>query len=324
MDLDGLTAEVDALLVDADEAFAKQYPGTGSERGPIQTLYVAAGDFHDEYVREAGREAEQLLLEHAEEFLRVLGGDDALMGRVLDKLATEPVEDLRIDFAEPARDDATEEARISEAALAWGVAAEAGALGPCGGIRVPGLGAPDRTRSIRTVGRFLDVLGEIPEGFVVTVPSVTTIAEIEAMVRLADLIEKDLDGRLAFEVQLEGPQAVLGPQGSVLVSKMIHHAEGRLRSVHLVPDGFGGERLADHALTLVRAATHGTGVRVADGSTLAVPPPESVVDGWQTHLDGVRHALVRGFVQGRDSHSSQLPTRYAATFAHQASEASRG
>ena len=57
MDLDGLTAEVDALLVDADEAYARQYPGAGSERGPIQTLYVAAGDFHGDYVRESGREA---------------------------------------------------------------------------------------------------------------------------------------------------------------------------------------------------------------------------------------------------------------------------
>src|SRR5688572_27482352 len=98
MDLDGLTAEVDELLADADEAHARQFPGAGSGRGPIQTLYVAAGDFHADHVRECGREAEQLILEHAEEFLRVLGGDDALMGRVLDKLAAEPVEDVRLDF----------------------------------------------------------------------------------------------------------------------------------------------------------------------------------------------------------------------------------
>lgn len=324
MDLDGLTAEVDALLVDADEAYARQYPGPGSERGPVQTLYVAAGDFHDEYIREAGREAERLLLEHAEEFLQVLGGDDALMGRVLEQLATEPVQDLRIDFAEPARDDAADEVRIEEAALAWSRAVEAGAMGSLGGIRVAGLAGPDRVRSVRTVGRFLDSVGEIPDGFVVTVPSVTTIAQIEALVRLADLIEKDLAGRLTFEVQLESPQAVLGPKGSVLVAKMIHHAEGRLRSVHLVPDGFGGARLADHALTLVRAATHDTGVRVADGSTLVVPARGAVADGWRTHLDLVRRALARGFVQGRDSHVSQLPTRYAATFAHQTGDADRG
>lgn len=324
MDLDGLTAEVDALLVDADEAYARQYPGPPSERGPIQTSYVAAGDFHDQYVRESGREAEQLLLEHAEEFLQVLGGDDALMGRVLEKLATEPVEDLRIDFAEPARDDAADEGRIDAAARAWATAVEAGAMSPLGGIRVAGLAGPDRTRSVRTVGRFLETLGAIPEGFVVTVPAVTTIAQVEALVRLADLIEKDLPGRLTFEVQLESPQAVLGPKGSVLVARMIHQAEGRLRSVHLVPDGFGGARLADHALTLVRAATHDTGVRVADASMLLVPPRGSVVEGWRSHLDLVRRALARGFEQGRDSHASQLPTRYAATFAHQASEAARG
>ena len=324
MDLDGLTAEVDALLADADEAYALQFPGAGSGRGPIQTLYVAAGDFHDEYVRDAGREAQQLLLEHAEEFLAVLGGDDALMGRVLDKLATEPVEDLRVDFTEPARDRTAEDTRIDAVASAWGSAAQAGALCRFGGLRVPGLGAEDRARSVRTVGRFLDALGEVPAGFVVTVPAVTTIAHIEALVRMADLVEKHVPGRLTFEVQIESPQAVLGPKGTVVVAKMIHHAEGRLVAVHLVPDGFGGARLADHALTQVRAACHDTGVRVADGTTLVAPSGRSVVEGWQSHLDLVRRALARGFVQGRDSHGSQLPTRYAATYAHEAAEAARG
>jgi len=324
MDLDGLTGEVDALLTDDDEAYARQFPGPGSDRGPTQTLYVAAGAFHDEYVRDAGREAEQLLLDHAEEFLGVLGGDDALMGRVLEKLAAEPVEDLRVDFAEPARDRAAEDARTDEAALAWGTASEAGALSRFGGIRVPGLAAEDRARSVRTLGRFLDALGTIPDGFVVTVPAVSTIAQVEAMVRLADLIEKDVPGRLTFEVQIENPQAVLGPEGAVVVAKMIHHAEGRLVAMHLVPDGFGGARLADHALTQVRAACHDTGVRVADGSTLVVPPRASVVEGWQSHLDLVRRTLARGLVQGRDSHGSQLPTRYAATYAHEAAEAARG
>ncbi|MGZ5404699.1 MAG: DUF6986 family protein [Nocardioides sp.] len=324
MDLDGLAAELDALLAEADQASVRQFPGPGSERGPVQTLYVAAGDFHAESAREAGREAQQLLLEHAEQFLGVLGGDDALMGRVLDKLATEPVEDLRVDFAEPVRDHASEDARIDQAALAWGTAAEAGALTRFGGIRVPGLGVEDRARSVRTVGRFLEALGEIPEDFVVTVPAVATIHQVEALVRLADLIEKNLPGRLSFEVQIESPQAVLGPEGVVVVAQMIHHAEGRLVAMHLVPDGFGGARLADHALTQVRASCYDTGIRVADGSTLVVPWRDSVVEGWQTHLDMVRRALARGFVQGRDSHGSQLPTRYAATFAHEAAEVARG
>ena len=315
MDLDRLTAEVDELLADADEAFARQFPGAGSERGPIQTLYVAAGDFHEGSVRDAGRGAEQLLLEHAEQFLAVLGGNDALMGRVLDKLASEPVEDLRIDFVEPVGNNAADDRRTDACAAAWAAAAEAGELSPFGGIRVPGLGAGDRTRSVRRLGRFLDALGEIPDGFVVTVPEVTSLTQVEALVHVAERLEKDLTGRLRFELQIEGPQAVVGPKGSIVVARMIHAADGRLAGIHLLPDGFGSGRLADHALTLVRAATHDTGVRVADASMLVVPPDESIVDGWERHLDLVRRALARGFVQGRDSHASQLPTRYAATFA---------
>lgn len=324
MDLDGLTAEVDALLVDADEAFARQYPGAGSGWGPIQTLYVAAGDFHDDYVRDAGREAEQLLLTHAEEFLGILGGEDALMGRVLDKLATEPVEDLRLDFMEPVADDGAEDRRVDAAAVAWATAAEAGSLSRVGGIRVPGLGAAERSRSVRTLGRFLEGVGEIPEGFVVTVPEVAAIAHVEALVRLAELFEKHLTGRLSFELQIERPQAVLGPKGSVVVAKMIHHAEGRLVAFDLMPHAFGSARLADHALTQVRAATQETGVRVADGSTLAVAPEQTVVTGWERHLDLVRRALARGFVQGRDVAASQLPTRFAATLAQEGPEVTGG
>lgn len=320
MDLDGLTAEVDELLADADEVFARQFPGAGSERGPIQTLYVAAGDFHEDYVRDAGREAEQLLLEHAEQFLAVLGGNDALMGRVLDQLATEPVEDLRIDFVESAGDTTADDRRTDECASAWATAAAAGDLSRFGGIRVPGLGAADRNRSVRTLGRFLDGIGEIPQGFVVTVPDVASLTQVEVLVHLAERLEKELPGRLRFELQIESPQAVLGPKGSIVVAKMIHTADGRVAGLHLLPDSFGSGRLADHALTLVRAATHDTGVRVADGSMLVVPSDRPVIEGWERHLDLVRRALARGFVQGRDSHVSQLPTRYAATFAAQATD----
>ena len=59
-------------------------------------------------------------------------------------------------------------------------------------------------------------------------------------------------------------------------------------------------------------------------TTLVAPSGSSVVEGWQSHLDLVRRALARGFVQGRDSHGSQLPTRYAATYAHEAAAAARG
>lgn len=309
MDLDGLTAEVDELLADADEAHARQFPGAGSGRGPIQTLYVAAGDFHADHVRECGREAEQLILEHAEEFLRVLGGDDALMGRVLDKLAAEPVDDVRLDFTTWTGDRV-----VDRAAASWQAAAEAGDLPAVGGIRIPALAPESRHRAIRTLGRFLDTLGEVPDGFVVTVRDVSGVPQVEALVHLAERIEKDLSGSIGLELQLEAPQVVVGPDGTAEAARMLHAAQGRLASVQLVPEGFGAARLSDHALTLVRAAAHGTPVRVADGSTFEVADDEPVVALWGRHLDHVRRSLARGFVQGRDTHAAQLPTRYAAAY----------
>jgi len=312
MDLDGLTAEVDELLADADEAHARQFPGAGSDRGPIQTLYVAAGDFHADHVRECGREAEQLILQHAEEFLGVLGGDDALMGRVLDKLATEPVEDVRLDFTTWTGDRV-----VDRAGASWRAAAEAGDLPPAGGIRVPALAPESRHRAIRTLGRFLEAVGEVPEGFVVTVRAVTGARQVEALVHLAERIEKELSGSLGLEVQLETPQVVVGPDGAAEIARVLHAAQDRLVAVHLVPEGFGAARLSDHALTMARAATHGTAVRVGDGSTFEVIADEPVVALWGRHLDHVRRSLARGFVQGRDTHASQLPTRYAAAYAFQ-------
>ena len=41
---------------------------------------------------------------------------------------------------------------------------------------------------------------------------------------------------------------------------------------------------------------------------------EPVVALWGRHLDHVRRSLARGFVQGRDTHAAQLPTRYAAAY----------
>jgi hypothetical protein len=315
MDLDGLTAEVDELLADADEAFARQFPGAGSERGPIQTFYVGAGDFHPELLRETGREAEQLLLQHAEEFLALLAGDDALMGRVLEKLATEPVEDVRLDFT-PWTGDRV----VDRAAQAWLRAAEADDLPARGGIRIPSLGPETRGRALRSLIRFLDAVGSIPEGFVVTVRDVVSVAQVEALLHLAERLEKELQGHVRFEAQLESPQAVLGPKGSVVAAKLLHASDDRLVALHLVPEAFGAARIADHALTACRTVIQGTPVRLGDGTTAPEPAVEEVVTGWGAHLDFVRRSLARGFVQGRDTVAAQLPTRYAATFAHQAHE----
>jgi hypothetical protein len=149
MDLDGLTAEVEELLADVEEPPATPRLRV-AERRPVHCWYVVAGDFHADHVRDAGREAEGLILEHAEEFLDCLGGDDALMARVLDKLAAEPVEDLRLDFT-PWTGDRV----VDRAAISWSSAAASGDLPGHAGIRIPALGRDTRVRAVRTLGRFL-------------------------------------------------------------------------------------------------------------------------------------------------------------------------
>ncbi len=308
MDLDGLTAEVEELLADVEEPPPTPHLRV-AERRPVHSWYVVAGDFHADHLRDVGREAEALVLEHAEEFLACLDDDDALMARVLEKLAVEPVEDLRLDFT-PWTGDRV----VDRAAVSWSSAAASGDLPDHTGIRIPSLGRDTRGRAVRTLGRFLDGVGEVPPGFVVTVRTVTGVAQVEALVHLAERIEKELTGSLRFEVQLESPRAIISPQGGLEIVQMLEEARDRIAAVQLVPEGFGSERLLDHALTQVQVATHGRGLRLVDGATVRIGRGDTVVDVWTRHLAQVRRSLERGVTEGRDAHPAALPSRYAATF----------
>ncbi len=95
--------------------------------------------------------------------------------RVNEKLGREPIEDLRIDFEDGygVRDDAEEDA----AARAAGELA--GRLPvPFVGLRCKSLEAPTRRRAVRTLRVFLDALGTLPPGFVVTLPKVSAVEQV--------------------------------------------------------------------------------------------------------------------------------------------------
>ncbi|QBR92137.1 DUF6986 family protein [Nocardioides euryhalodurans] len=329
MDLDALTTEVDALLAEADQALARDYPGERAGRQPVHTLYLPADRYVERSIHDISREAEQAVFDHAEEFLTALGGDDDLMARVLTKLDTEPVEDLRIDFEDGYGDrgDDEEDAAAEAAGLSLGVALEQDEASPFHGVRIKSFDPDTRSRGLRTLARFLGALDRIPEGFVVTLPKVTSVSQVEAMVLTCERFEKDLDGRLLFEVQVETPQSVLGPKGSVLLSRMVRAADGRLTAFHYGTYDYsaacgiaaGQQSLdhpaADHAKAVMQVAAAGTGVRLSDGSTNRLPVGDQVLPAWEEHLRLVRRSLERGFYQGWDLHPAQLPTRFAATYA---------
>ena len=143
------------------------------------------------------------------------------------------------------------------------------------------------------------------------------------MVHVAETLD------LRFEVQVETPQSILGPDGTALVARMVHAGGERLTGLHYGTYDYSAfvgivaayqsleHPVADHAKLVMQAAAAGTGVRLSDGSTNRLPigDRDTVVAAWANHHRLVRRSLEHGYYQGWDLHPAQLPTRYAATYA---------
>lgn len=332
----GLTDDLDARLADVDAALASHYPGERVGRQPVHTVYVPADRFHPGLVADHGAAALAAAEAHEASLLALLDEDRDLLSRVRAKLAREPVEDLRIDFEDGygTRPDDEEDGDVRRAAGDLRAALAAGTSAPFTGIRFKGFEAPTRGRGVRTLTLFLARLvedGPLPETFVVTLPKVTAVEQVEALVHVAGRLETELDlgdGALRFEIQVETPQSILGPDGSALVARMVHASAGRCTGLHYGTYDYSAacgiaaahqsleHPVADHAKAVMQAAAAGTGVRLSDGSTNVLPvgSPDEVAAAWATHLRLVRRSLARGYYQGWDLHPAQLPTRFAATF----------
>jgi citrate lyase beta subunit len=337
LDLDGLVEDLDARLEDADRALARLYPGERAGRQPVHTVYVPADRFHADLVPQYGDAALAAVADHEQLLLSLLDGDEDLLARVRSKLDREPVEDLRIDFEDGygPRPDEEEDAAARAAARALRSAVASGTAAPWHGIRFKCLERATRRRGVRTLSTFLEEYAagdRLPDGFVVTVPKVTSVDQVEAMVHLAERLEAGLglgEGALVFEIQVETPQSVLGPDGTALVARMVHAAGGRCTGLHYGTYDYSAScgiaaaqqslehPVADHAKAVMQAAVAGTGVRLSDGSTNVLPvgDADEVGEAWRNHLRLVRRSLDRGYYQGWDLHPAQLPTRFAATFA---------
>ncbi|MGA8248045.1 MAG: aldolase [Nocardioides sp.] len=333
-----LTAELDVRLADADRSLLAGYPGERPGRQPVHTVYVPADAFTDDLAPQWGRRALSILDDHGRLFEAVVGDPAAaIVSLVRDKLAAEPVEDLRIDFEDGygARPDGEEDEHVATACAALARAQANGTAPPFVGIRFKSLEPPTRARGLRTLTGFLDGLlgaGGSLDGFVVTLPKVTSVEQVDAMVHAAGRLEGAFglpDHRLGFEIQVETPQSILGPDGTALVARMIHAGDGRCTALHYGTYDYSAfcgiaaeyqsmeHPVADHAKAVMQAAAAGTGVRLSDGSTniLPVGDEDAVRRGWTLHARLVRRSLERGYYQGWDLHPAQLPTRFAATYA---------
>src|SRR5262245_13509069 len=234
--------DLDRRLAPADADLAARYPGDAGARQPVHTVYVPADQMAAGLPADWGARALAALEEHAPtatDLAEATALDPALAERVLPgvlaKLEREPVEDLRLDFEDGygPRPHAEEDAHATAAARELAGALARAAAPPYMGLRIKCLEAPTRRRGVRTLDLFLGALlaeGELPDGFVVTLPKVTDVRQVEAMVVVCGLLEEAYGlpgGRLRFEVQVETPQSILGADGTATVARMVHAAGGR-------------------------------------------------------------------------------------------------
>ena len=358
----GLLAEATAALREANLAFVRAHPGESPGRQPVHTVYGGAQLFASDSVPTLGALALRAMDRYASDAAmlgRAVGISDhpaleTIYRRVRAKLEREPVEDFRIDFEDGYgnRPDAEEDKHCGVVVSALTQGMQAGTLSPFIGIRIKPLNEELRGRSIRTLDLVLTALakaGGLPERWLVTVPKITVIEQVEFTVAVLRQLEGKLglaDGTLRFEVMVETPQIVLDSSGRSLLPRLLDACGGRLSGAHFgTYDYTAGVNITaayqrmrhpacDFAKHFMQVAFAGTDVQLSDGSTTMMPVPvyraaergppltnaqqaaneASVHAAWKLHFDDVRHSLAGGFYQGWDLHPAQLVSRYAALY----------
>ncbi|MBK7511711.1 MAG: phosphoenolpyruvate kinase [Chloracidobacterium sp.] len=352
---DTLTGRLSTAL----EADARRYPGDSHNRQPVHTVYGGAQLFNADTPAKLGRLAARAFGEYAAEptvLTSVLGIDPDLAGvvhqRVREKLAREPIEDLRVDFEDGygIRADDVEDADAVKAAAEMAKALDAGTLPPFIGIRVKALSSEAKRRSIRTLDLFLTALveaaGRLPDNFLITLPKVVLAEQVAALADAFDLLEQKLGiaaGTLKMEIMIESTRSIITADGRWAMPIFLEAARGRMSGAHFGAYDYTAScgitsanqdmlhQACDYARNVMQTAYGGTGVFLSDGATNIMPvgphrgedlsagqlaENRTVVQrAWRLHYDHVRHSLAGGFYQGWDLHPAQIPTRYAAIFA---------
>jgi citrate lyase beta subunit len=354
--LDKILARVER----AQSRFWRRYPGDSGARQPVHTVYGGAHLFSADTPNKLGELAMRSLETYASDaatFAEAIGIRGELgpkvLERVREKLRREPVEDFRIDFEDGYgnRADEEEDGHATQAAQQVAAAAVGGTLPPFIGIRIKPLTRDLAARSLRTLDVFLTELvgstnGHLPGNFVVTLPKIQSVADVELLVETFELLEDRLElatGALRMEIMVETTQSIFDPQGRSVLPRLHRAAAGRLSGAHFGTYDYTAncditaaqQRMrhpaCDFAKHMMKVAFAGTGVMLSDGATNIMPVAphrgqnlsadqqrdnrNAVFSAWRLHADDVRHSLVHGFYQGWDLHPAQLVPRYGSVYA---------
>lgn len=267
--------------------------------------------------------------------------------RVIEKLKREPIEDFRIDFEDGygIRSDAEEDAHAISASDELAKAFLEQSLSPFSGFRVKSFQNETYKRATRTLDLFLNNLlektgGKLPENFVVTLPKITRVEEVEILCELLAEFERRnnfAENSIEIEIMIETPQSVL------LLGELAEAAKNRLNSAHFgafdYTAGFGITAAHQHlqhdacrfARQMMQLNLAPLGIRLSDSVTTEMPVPvhrgenlsknqttentRAVHQAWRKHFNNVTLSLINGFYQSWDLHPNQMAARYAALYA---------
>ncbi len=276
--------------------------------------------------------------------------------RVKQKLANEPVEDFRIDFEDGYgnRPNEEEDAHAIQSAEQVWEGMQNNTLPPFIGIRIKPLTEELKHRSLRTLDLFLTKLsslssGKLPDNFVVTLPKVTIVEQVEGIIQAFEEIEEKTDigsSALKLEIMIETTQSIIDPTGVFTIPKLIQAGKKRIRSAHFGTYDYTAScnitaayqsishPVCDFARHVMQVTLSNTGVTISDGATTIMPigphraPKEGpaltkeqfqenknvVYDAWRLHHNNIKNSLLFGFYQGWDLNPAQLPIRYATMY----------
>lgn len=330
-------------LETASTRVAHSYPGEGSDRQPVHTVYGGAHLFKSDTAAKLGELARRGLDEHASEPRKLADAvglvpielAEQVYQRVVSKLDQEPVEDFRLDFEDGYgnRSDDEEDGHALSSAREVAAGMEAGTLPPFIGIRIKPLTAELGGRSLRTLDMFIGALvesaGALPDGFVVTLAKIQDVEQVMVLDEVLAEIEVKLGlGRTPIELMLETPQMVIDRDGTVGARRYVMAGQTRVRGVHFGTYDYTASMsitaahqsmthpACDFARHMMQVSLAGTGVWLSDGATNVMPVGDrtTVHAAWRLHYSHVRHSLMHALYQGWDLHPAQLPSRYAAVY----------
>ena len=346
-DSNALADELDARLANADAALAAAYPGDRGRRQPVHTVYVPADRYDSGTVRGWAEEAKRALAAHGRSATELAEALDLrpsvaveVYERLRRKLDAEPIEDLRIDFEDGygIRPDEDEDAAaVAAAQCSRGVdrGRDARAIPRNPGQELRGADPPPRACAPwQLFVRALVEAGGLTDGFVVTLPKVTSVDQVEAFVFAL--------GEGGGGARLEPGTLQLRDPGRDTAGDPGRRRHGARSRAMIHAGGGPGHRPALRHLRLLRVARrrgrvpepgasrrrprqggHAGGGRRYRRARLATAPPTCFP--WATARQCARRGgctpawsadpSSAAIYQGWDMHPAQLPSRYVATYA---------